>query len=104
MKKALLSTAGALLLFTVSPRLACTYFASAQPQAQPDNERKTKTFSGTIVKDGDKFILSDKASKLSYLLDDAEKASRYEGKTVKVTGTVDAASNTIHVANIEEIA
>ncbi len=103
MKMALLSIAGALLLFTAAPRLASTYSASAQQHAQPDNERKTKTFSGTIVKDGDKFLLSDKASKLSYVLDDAEKASRFEGKKVKVTGTVDVASNTIHVDEIEEI-
>ena len=104
MKKALLTSAGVLLLFTVAPRVASTYSASVQHRAQPDREGKTKTFSGTILKDGDRFILSDKASKLSYVLDDAEKASRFEGKKVKVTGTVDVASNTIHVDEIEEIA
>ena len=103
MKMALLSIAGALLLFTAAPRVASKYSASARQYAQAGNERDTKTFSGTIEKDGDRFILSDKASKLSYVLDDAEKASRFEGKKVKVTGTVDVASNTIHVAEIEEI-
>jgi Protein of unknown function (DUF5818) len=48
--------------------------------------------------------LTDGASKLSYVLDDAQKASPYEGKRVKVTGTVDVASNTIHVESIQEIA
>jgi uncharacterized protein YdeI (BOF family) len=61
-------------------------------------------FSGTVVKSGDHFILSDAANKLSYVLDDAQKASQYEGKKVKVTGTVDVAGNTIHVQTIEEIA
>jgi hypothetical protein len=37
-------------------------------------------------------------------LDDAQKAGPYEGKKVKVTGTVDVASNTIYIQTIEEIA
>jgi len=48
--------------------------------------------------------LSDTASKISYKLDDAEKASQFEGKKVKVTGTVDVANNLIHVETIQEIA
>ena len=102
MKIAFLYMAGALLLFVAAPRIATTY--SARAWEQQDTERKTKTFSGTIIKDGDKFLLRDTASKLSYVLDDAEKASKFEGKNVKVTGTVDVASNTIHVDMIQEIA
>jgi hypothetical protein len=56
------------------------------------------------MKDGENFVLNDAANKTSYMLDDAQKASQYEGKKVKVTGTVDAASNTIHVETIEEAA
>lgn len=102
MKIAFLYMAGALLLFTVAPRIVSTY--SARTYEQQDTEQKTKTFSGTIIKDGDKFVLRDTASKLSYVLDDAEKASKFEGKSVKVTGTVDVARNTIHVEVIQEIA
>jgi hypothetical protein len=102
MKNALLVTTGALLLLTVAPRMASTY--SARDPVQQDTEQETKTFSGTIIKDGDKFILSDGASRIHYILDDAEKAAKFEGKTVKVTGTVDVASNTIHVDLIQEIA
>lgn len=102
MKKALLYAAGALLFFTLAPRIASTY--SPQVSAQQQTGQKTKTFSGTVIKDGDKFILSDRASKIYYVLDDAEKASKFEGKKVKVTGTVDVASNTIHVDIIQEIA
>jgi hypothetical protein len=57
-----------------------------------------------VIKDRDNFILSDAANKLSYILDDARQASKYEGKKVKVTGIVDAANNTIHVETIQEIA
>jgi uncharacterized protein YdeI (BOF family) len=102
MKKILLYVAGALLVFTVAPRLAFTY--SARSSMQQESPQKAKVFSGTIVKNGDNYILSDAASKISYLLDDAKTASQFEGKRVKVTGTVDVASNTIHVATIQEIA
>ncbi|HXC31214.1 MAG TPA: DUF5818 domain-containing protein [Verrucomicrobiae bacterium] len=102
MNKALLYAAGALLMFAATPRNA---LATAAPAAlRQQTEQKTKMFSGTVVKSGDHFILSDAANKLSYVLDDAQKASQYEGKKVKVTGTVDVAGNTIHVQTIEEIA
>ena len=37
----------------------------------------------------------------SYYLDDAKSPRKYEGKDVVVTGTLDAANNTIHVQKIE---
>jgi hypothetical protein len=56
------------------------------------------------MKNGDNFVLSDPSSKTSYMLDDVRKASHFEGKKVKVTGTVDVANNVIHVETIEEAA
>ena len=102
MKKFMLSMAGALLILTAVPKIALATSPPASMQQQ--SKEKTKIFSGTIVKNGDNFILSDSASKIAYVLDDAEKASQFEGKKVKVTGTVDVASNTIHVESIQEIA
>ena len=102
MKKVMLSVAGALLVFTAVPKPAS---ASSPPASlRQQSEQKTKIFSGTIIKNGDSYVLSDAANKLAYVLDNAEKASPYEGKKVKVTGTVDVASNTIHVETIQEIA
>lgn len=102
MKKILLSVAGSLLVFTAVHTIG---FATSPPTAMEQQaQQKAKTFSGTILKNGDNFVLSDSASKLAYVLDDAEKASQYVGKKVKVTGTVDVASNTIHVESIQEIA
>lgn len=102
MKKLLLSVAGALLVFTgVHTIVSAT---SAPTSMEQQTQQKTKIFSGTIIKNGDNFILSDTASKIAYVLDDAKTASQFEGKKVKVTGTVDVASNTIHVENIQEIA
>jgi len=102
MKKILLSAAGLLMILPVVPGIASAGPTSAVMQERA--QEKTKIFSGTIIKDRDNFILSDPANKLSYILDDSRQASQYEGKKVKVTGTVDAANNTIHVQTIQEIA
>ncbi len=102
MKKVMLSVAGALLMLAAAPKIAPAKSTATPMQQEP--QEKTKVLSGTIVKSGDHFILSDAANKLSYLLDDQQKASKFEGKKVKVTGTVDVARNTIHVESIEEIA
>ena len=101
MKKILLSAAALLMILPGVPKIVSA--APSSPLAQEGPQEKTKIFSGTIIKDRDNFILSDAANKLSYILDDARQASMYEGKKVKVTGTVDAANNTIHVQTIQEI-
>jgi hypothetical protein len=72
---------------------------SSQTQERPE----AKTFTGTILKSGESFVLSDSTTKSRYMLDDQSKASRFEGKHVKVTGTIDVASNLIHVETIQEV-
>jgi hypothetical protein len=37
------------------------------------------------------------------MLDNQDKLRPYEGKKVKVTGTIDVANNLIHIETIEEI-
>jgi hypothetical protein len=102
MKSTVLSVAAAILVLNSAPQFvrAGTPPLAMQDRANPES----KTFSGTVIKSGDKFVLSDSANKLSYLLDDAKKASPYEGKKVKVTGTVDITSNIIHIETIQEVA
>jgi|SRR5579872_439385 len=51
----------------------------------------------------DHFALYDPASGVNYDLDDSRLASRYEGKKVRVTGSVDTKKDAIHVVSIEEI-
>ena len=103
MKNIALPLASALLMLSSSPmigRAAAVSPASLRQKAATES----KTFSGTILKNGDTYVLSDAGTKTSYVLDDAQKASPYEGKKVKVTGTVDVSSNTIHVETIQEVA
>jgi hypothetical protein len=102
MKKIILSVAGALLLLTAVPRIGFAVTPQAATQQKP--QAQSKTFTGTVMKDGEQFVLSNAGNKTSYVLDDARKAGQFEGKKVKVTGTVDTASNTIHVETIEEAA
>jgi hypothetical protein len=103
MKKIILSWIGALLVLTFT-YTALGVRASVPTPVQDAKQQKAKTFTGTIIRKGDTFVLSDAASKVSYMLDDAQKASEFEGKKVKVIGTVDVSSNTIHVESIVEVA
>jgi len=73
---------------------------AAQPQNDMQNQ-DAKPFSGTIVKEKGKFVLKDTATKMSYQLDDQDKAKQFEGKQVKVTGKLNIETNLIHVENIE---
>jgi uncharacterized protein YdeI (BOF family) len=75
--------------------------AQAQAQEQPKQDQaQPTTFTGTIVKDGDQFLLKD-ASGQVYKLDDSGRAQPYEGKAVKVTGKLDTDAKLIHVESIE---
>ena len=66
-------------------------------------QTQVETFFGTILRNGDNFVLSDSATKSKYMLDNAKMASRYEGIAVKVTGSLDTANNLIHVEAIQPI-
>ena len=77
---------------------------SSMPQSSqtstPSSQQSARSFEGKIQKSGDKLVLQDSASQTSYQLDDQDKAKQYEGRNVKVMGTVDSASNTLHVIDI----
>jgi hypothetical protein len=72
--------------------------AQAPAQAQPS----AQSFTGTISKEGDTYVLkvSDTSS---YKLDDQDKAKEYEGKRVTVSGVLDPNSNVIRVQKIEPV-
>jgi hypothetical protein len=67
---------------------------SEQAQAQ------AATFAGTVVKDGEHYDLRDSSGEV-FKLDDAERAKPFAGRTVKVTGELDAQAKVIHVESIE---
>lgn len=53
------------------------------------------------VKMGGKYVLFDAAKKTVYELDDQKKPAEFAGQKVKVTGTFDKATKTIHVTGIQ---
>ncbi|MBZ5701116.1 MAG: hypothetical protein LAN84_04655 [Acidobacteriia bacterium] len=53
------------------------------------------------VKMGGKYVLFDAAKKTAYELDDQEKPADFAGQKVKVQGTYDKATKTIHVTSIQ---
>jgi hypothetical protein len=52
------------------------------------------------VKAGGAYVLLDPATKTIYELDDQKKPAPFAEQTVKVTGTYDKATQTIHVSGI----
>jgi Protein of unknown function (DUF5818) len=68
--------------------------------ANPRKDRSDlKVYMGAIVKDGDAYVL--KSGNEKYLLDGQRKAKDYNGRDVKITGTLDKTKNLIHVEKIE---
>jgi hypothetical protein len=103
MMRIFLSLAGFVALFSsAAPPVQSGELATPALTTQASLE--AETFFGTILKNGDNFVLSDSATKSRYTLDDPKKARRYEGMTVKVTGTLDETSNLIHVESIQQVA
>jgi uncharacterized protein YdeI (BOF family) len=99
---------------TTTPNSASPMPVIQEPQAPPSqtppdqampnqNSTKTTTFTGTVVKDGEQYVLRDSSGGV-YKLDDSSRAQAFEGKTVKVTGKLDADSKMIHVDSIQALA
>jgi hypothetical protein len=61
-----------------------------------------QTFTGIIDKESDSFMLKVSEG-TSYKLDNQQEVQQYEGKRVRVTGTLDASINLIHVDKIEPL-
>jgi hypothetical protein len=72
------------------------------PASQEDQE-KTQVFVGKVIKmnSGQYALLTDEQAGKGSYLDDQDKAKNFEGKTVKVTGVLEAAKNLIHVKDIQ---
>jgi hypothetical protein len=72
-----------------------------QSQSATQSQSQEQTFTGKITKSNGKYALQDEATNTTYYLDDSRTAQKYEGKNVKVIGTLDAQNRTIHVEKIE---
>jgi len=70
--------------------------------AGKENDPMARTMcTKNCVKMGGKYVLFDAAKKTTYELDDQQKPVDFAGQKVKVKGTFDKATKTIHVTSIE---
>ena len=74
----------------------------AQSSATQPLQDAARTLTGTIVKNGDQLVLTTQDN-VNFQLDDQERAKRFVGTQVKVTGVVDSSSHKIHVEKIEPV-
>jgi outer membrane biosynthesis protein TonB len=66
-------------------------------QAQSsDPSAAGQTFVGTVVKQGGKYMLQDESG-TTYDIDHQDQVQKYEGKKIRVHGTLDASGKMIHV-------
>jgi len=76
--------------------------ASRSPDQDQHVQPAAQTFTGTISKEGDSYVLKVSDS-TSYKLDDQDQAKQYEGQKVRVFGTLQSGSNLIRVEKIEPL-
>lgn len=108
-KNALLTALlGVFLAFGLSPYSFALPALHAGPQAQAQQQQppaSSQEFTGKIMqlKSGQLALITGKTDKgySGHFLDDQNNAKKFVGKDVKVTGTLDTGTNTIHVTNIQ---
>jgi hypothetical protein len=116
MKNLIVAFAASMLLWSVSfaaPQKNGTFTGEIMDSAcakmgshdammnQHPNMKTAKDCTLGCVKAGSKYVLYDSSTKTVYELDDQKKPEQFAGQEVTVTGNLDAASKTIHVANIK---
>jgi cytoskeletal protein RodZ len=68
----------------------------SDPQAAPSDAAGTQVFTGTVVQQGSKYVLqADNGT--TYDIDHQDQVKKFEGKKVRVHGTLDASGKMIHV-------
>lgn len=116
MKRLAMATAGSLALllcsvgFTAAKDMTysgeimdsqCAKMGSHEAMMKKESVPSEKACTLGCVKMGGKFVLYNAATKKTYQLDDQKKPMDFAGDKVKVMGTLDKATNTIHVTDIK---
>lgn len=65
-------------------------------QAQPSDPAGSQIFTGTVVKQGAKYMLQDDSG-TTYDIDHQDEVKKFEGKKIRVHGTLDPNGKMIHV-------
>jgi len=78
----------------------CAGMGGHEQMLQGGKIKNAKECTLECVKMGAKYVLYDAASKTTYQLDDQTKPEQFAGEKVTVNGSLDSATNTIHVESI----
>lgn len=75
---------------------------TTQPPQTPDQAQQAdpsgaKEFVGTVVKQGDKYMFQEASTGTTYDIDHQDEVKKFEGKKVRVHGTLDPNGKMIHV-------
>jgi uncharacterized protein YdeI (BOF family) len=73
-----------------------TQSGQSEDSAAQSSANGEKEFVGTVVKQGDKYMFQD-SSGTSYNIDHQDEVKKFDGKKVRVHGTMDPDGKTIHV-------
>jgi Protein of unknown function (DUF5818) len=76
--------------------------AGSEPRAATPQQDTALSFTGTILKSADQFVLNTQGG-VNFELDDQERARGFAGTRVKVTGTLDSSKHKIHVEKIQPL-
>src|SRR5262249_27908940 len=80
---------------------ACAKAGTHDAMMKAAGLKTAKDCTQACIKNGSKYVLYNKATKKVYQLDDQTKQAQFAGDKVTVKGSLDAASQTIHVTDIE---
>lgn len=78
----------------------CAGMGGHEQMLQGGKVKNAKECTLACIKMGATYVLYNSASKTTYQLDDQKKPEQFAGEKVTVTGSLDAATNTIHIENI----
>jgi uncharacterized protein YdeI (BOF family) len=70
--------------------------APPDAEAQSPDQSGVQVFTGTVMKQGNKYVFQD-ASGAIYEIDHQTEVSKFEGKRVRIHGTLDPTTKMIHV-------
>jgi hypothetical protein len=86
-----------------NPSAKTTSGNTSPDSATDQNQAGTaNTFTGTVTKEGDGFVLQVSET-TKYKLDAQQQVKQYEGQRVRVTGTLESGGEIIHVDRIEPL-
>ncbi len=80
----------------------CGRTGSHAAMMKKEGSKGPKSCTNYCVKMGEKYVLFDATANTMFMLDDQDKTSGFAGKKVKVVGSYDPGTKTIHIQTIEQ--